>query len=70
MVVVVGAQMLCESVDTRSEDRDLNFGRTGVALVCAILFDDLLLFVFLHHCGIHLYIKFERTLSQSKATGG
>lgn len=46
---MVSAEVLCESVDARCEDRDLNFGRTCVAFVHFVLFDNLLLFVFEHH---------------------
>ena len=49
MVVVVSAEMFGKGVDARCKDRDLYFGRTCIAFVCAVLFDDTLLFVFLHH---------------------
>ena len=48
-------EVLGQVCDSGAQDRDLNLGRTGVALVDGIGLDNLLLFVFLHgHGSIHL----------------
>ena len=49
VVLVVSLEVLGESVDAIGKDRDLNLGRTGVALVGLVLVDDCLLFVFSDH---------------------
>jgi hypothetical protein len=49
VVVVVSAKVFCERVDASCEDRDLNFGRTCVAFVCLVSFNNLKFFVFEHH---------------------
>ena len=48
VVVLVLLQVLGEVVDSLGEDRDLHFGRTGVALVNGVLFDDGFFFCFQH----------------------
>ena len=48
VVLVVGLQVLGEGVDAMGKDRDLNLGRTGVALVGSVLLNNGLLFVFQH----------------------
>ena len=53
VVLVVSLEVLGESVDAMGKDRDLNLGRTGVALVGSVLRDDGLLFV-LQHFLFHL----------------
>ena len=53
VVLLVLLQVLVESNYSVCEYRDLNFGRTRVAFMCGILFDDLLLF-FLRNYGFHL----------------
>jgi len=55
VVLVIGLQMLGEVVDSVGQKRDLNLGRTGVALVGSILLNNCLLFVF-QHC-FHLSAK-------------
>lgn len=71
MVVVVGAQMLGERVDTGGQNGDLNLGRTGVAFVRMVLFDDLLLNFFLHHGFVPPLHKnnFRRAESDNRCTG-
>ncbi len=49
VVLVVSLEVLCEGVDAISEERDLNLGRTCVALVSLVLVDDRLFYVFLNH---------------------
>ena len=48
VVVLVLLQMLGEVVDSLGENRNLHFGRTCVALVCGVLFDDGFFFCFQH----------------------
>ena len=48
MILLVNLQMLVELVNTEGENRDLNLGRTGVALVGRILFDNSC-FLFVSH---------------------
>ena len=54
VVVLVGAQMVSQLVDTGSEDSDLYLGRTGIALVGRVFQDDLGLFFLLNHVVFHL----------------
>ena len=49
VVLMVSLEVLGKSVDAICEDRDLNLGRTCVALVGLVLVDDRLLNVFLEH---------------------
>ena len=58
VVVLVYAQMVSQLVDAGSQDRNLNFGRAGVALVSSILQDNLGLLFLLNHGIIHLYKNF------------
>ena len=48
MVLVVLLKMLSEVLDSRGEESDLNFGRSGVLLVNLVSLDNRLLYVF-HH---------------------
>ena len=51
-------EVLGQVSDSGSQDRDLNLGRTGVALMDGIGLNNLLLFIFLHgHGCIHLSKK-------------
>ena len=54
MVILVGFEVLGEGVDAMCEDRNLNFGRTGVTFVGLVLINELLLDFFLNHGYIHL----------------
>ena len=58
VVLVVSLEVLGKSVDAICEDRDLNLGRTCVALVGLVLVDDRLLNVFLEHGFFHLSYKY------------
>ena len=49
MVILVGLEVLGEGVDAMRKDRDLNFGRTGIALMGLVLVDELLFYFFLNH---------------------
>ncbi len=60
VVLVVSLEVLGESVDAIGKDRDLNLGRTGVALVGLVLVDDCLLFVFSDHGIFHLSFYFAQ----------
>jgi hypothetical protein len=44
VIVLVVAEMLCEIVDSLSEQRNLNLGRAGITLVATVLLDDCALF--------------------------
>ena len=57
VVMLVGTQVIGQLVDTSGQDRDLNFGRTGIALVGSDLQDDLRLLFLLNHCVFHLSIN-------------
>ena len=48
VILVVCLEVLGKSVDAMGKDRDLNLGRTGVALVHFVLLNNGLLFVFQH----------------------
>ena len=48
VVLVVALEVLCEIVDSVSENRDLYLGRTCVALMCSVLFNNCLLFLCCH----------------------
>ena len=49
MILLVNLQMLVELVNTEGENRDLNLGRAGVALVGRVFQDDLGLLFLLNH---------------------
>ena len=49
VVLLVDLKVLGEGVDAMCEDRDLNLGRTCVALVCLVSLDDSLLFCLSDH---------------------
>ena len=54
MVLVIGLEMLSEVLDSVGQKRDLNLGRTGIALVSSVLLNNCQLFVLLHHGSFHL----------------
>ena len=56
--MLVYTQMIGQLVDAGGQNGDLDFGRTGVALVVSILQDDLGLLFLLDHCVFHLFINF------------
>ena len=60
MVLVVGLEVLGEGVDAIGKDRDLNLGRTCVALVGLVLVNNGLLYVFLDHDVFHLSLYLRR----------
>ena len=49
VILVVSLEVLGQSVDAMSKDRNLNLGRTGVTLVGSILLNNSLLFVLQQH---------------------
>ena len=69
VVLMVGLQVLGEGVDAMSKDRDLNLGRTGVALVGSVLLNDCLLFVFQHFVFTFLQLL-QLNLSITQASAG
>ena len=60
VVLVVSLEVLGESVDAIGKDRDLNLGRTCVALVGLVLVNNGLLYVFLDHDVFHLSLYLRR----------
>ena len=63
VVLVVGLEVLGQSVDAMGKDRDLNLGRTGVALMGGVLRNDSLLFFF-QHGFIHLSVYYAQPQRQ------
>ena len=48
VILVVVLEVLCKIVDSVCENRDLYLGRTCVAFVCSVLFNNCLLFLCCH----------------------
>ena len=63
VVLLVDLQVFGELVDALGEDSHLDFGRTGVGGVGAVVFDDRGLLIFEHHCGCSTFHKIRRSLS-------
>ena len=60
MVLVVSLEVLVKSVDSVCKNRDLYLGRTCVALVCSISFNNCLLFCLKHDVFTFLKIIIYR----------
>ena len=58
MMVGKRRKMLGQLVDASGQDSNLNFGRTGVALVGSVSQDNFSLLVLQDHCVFHLFIIF------------
>ena len=72
VVLVVGLEVLGQSVDAMGKDRDLNLRRAGVALVSSELGNNGLLFVF-QHFRIHLSLIYgapQRWVGECRINGG
>ena len=69
VILVVSLEVLGQIVDSVSQKRDLNLGRTCVALVGSVLLDNCLLFVF-QHFVFHLSAKMQINLSLTQASVG
>ena len=66
IIMDVGAQMLGKLVDAVGQDRNLDFRRTGVALMGRVLFDDLVFDFLADHSVFHLSIIFARIPSSGR----
>ena len=61
VVLMIGLEVLGESLDSVSQKSNLNLGRTGIALVSSVHLNNCLLFVFLHHGSFHLSFYLSKT---------
>ena len=60
MIVRILLQMLGQLIDASSQDRDLDFGGTGILLVQLIGFDHRILGILFQHFTFHLSFRFVR----------
>ena len=60
MIVGILLQMLGQLIDASSQDRDLDFGGTGILLVQLIGFDHRILGILFQHFSFHLSFRFVR----------
>ncbi len=68
-VIIIGMtlQMLSELADALSQNSNLNFGRTGIILMCGVLTDDLSLHFFRNHANTSFLNK---SIPSNTALGG